>query len=80
MCHFTCDTLGWIHSPPKYMSLALKVKEGMCLGDFEEKYKLLSHWINYEAIFSTTESSEWLVNNIELKIYVGNRFENISVF
>ena len=63
MCHFTCDTLGWIHS------LKSTVKEG-----------ILSHWINYEAVFRTTLSSEWYVNNIELKIYVSNRSNNISVF
>ena len=49
------------------MSLALTVKEGMCLGEFEEKYKLLSHWINNEAVFRITLSSEWYVNNIEFK-------------
>ena len=49
------------------MSLSLTVKEGMCLGEFEEKYKLLSHWINNEAVFRITLSSEWYVNNIEFK-------------
>ena len=62
------------------MSLALTVKEGMCLGDFEEKYKLLSHCINYEAVFRTTLSSEWSFNYIELKIYVSSRSNNISVY
>ena len=47
------------------MSLALTVKEGMCFGEFEEKYKLLSHWNNNEAVFRITFSSEWYVNNIE---------------
>ena len=64
----------------KCMSLALTVNEGMCLGDFEEKYKLLRHWINYEAVFRTTLSSELSVNSIELKIYVSNKSYNISVF
>ena len=64
----------------KCMSLALTVIEGMCLGDFEEKYKLLRHWIYYEAVFRTTLSSESYVNNIELKIYVSNKSNNISVF
>ena len=53
----------------KCMCLALTVNEGMCLWDFEEKYNLLRHWINYEAIFMTTLSSESSINNIELKIY-----------
>ena len=51
----------------KCMSLAPKVNEGMCLGDFEEKYKLLGHWINDEAVFRTTVSLESSVNYIELK-------------
>ena len=55
------------------MSLALTVEDGICLGDFEKKYKLLSQYINYEAVFRTTLSSEWSVNNIEFKIYVSNR-------
>ena len=63
MCHFICDTLGWIHS------LKSTVKEGM-----------LSHKINYEAVFRTTLSSEWSVYNIELKTYVSKRPNNISVF
>ena len=64
----------------KYMTLALTVNEGMCLGDVEEKYKLLRHWINFEAVFRTTLSSESSVHNIELKIYVSNKSNNISVF
>ena len=63
----------------KYMSLALTVKEGMCLGGCEKKYKLLSNWNKYEAVFRTTLPSEWSVNNIELKIYVSNKSKNISV-
>ena len=49
----------------KCMYLALTVNEGMCLGDFEVKYKLLRHWIYYEAVFMTTLSSESSVNNIK---------------
>ena len=64
----------------KCMSLALTVNEGMCLGDFEETYKLLRHWIKYEAVLGTTLSSESSVNNIELKMYVSNKSNNISVF
>ena len=75
--HFTCYTLGWIHILSK---VALTVREGMCLGDFEEKYRLLSQWINYEALFKTTLSLKWSFNDIEFKIYVSNRSNNISVF
>ena len=44
----TCVTLHVIHNggntfSQKYMSLALTVKEVICLGDFEYKYDLLSH-------------------------------------
>ena len=60
--------------------IALTDNEGMCLGDFEEKYKLLEHWINYEAVFGTTLPSESSVNNIEMKIYVSYKSNNISVF
>ena len=28
---------------PYFSRMALTVKEGMCVGDFEEKYKLLRH-------------------------------------
>ena len=49
------------------MSLALTVIEAMCIGDFEEQYKLLSHRFNYEAVFRTTLSLEWSVNKIEEK-------------
>ena len=61
----------------KCMSIALTVNEGMCLGDFEEKYKVLRQWIMYGAVFRTTLSSESSVNNIELKIYVSNKSNNI---
>ena len=46
----TCVTFHVTHNGgytfyQKWMSLALTVNEGMRLGDFEEKYKLLRHWI-----------------------------------
>ena len=63
----------------KCMSLALTVDCGMCFGDFEEKYNLLRHWINYEAVYMTTRFSELSVNNIELTIYASNKSNNISV-
>ena len=36
--------------------------------------------VKYEAVFRTALSSERFVNNIELKIYVSNRSNNISIF
>ena len=62
------------------MSLAVTVNEEICLGDFEEKYKLLRHLVNYKAVFMTTLSSESSVNNIKLKIYASNKSNKISVF
>ena len=67
MCHFTCDTWGWVHNFSNSMFLAIEVKVGRCLGDFEEKDELLSHWIKYEVVFKTALASQWSVNNLELK-------------
>ena len=81
----TCVTFYLTHNGgytfyQKCMFLALTVNEGMCHGDFWGKYKLLRHWINYKAVFKTTLSSESFVNNIELKINVSNKCNNIFVF
>ena len=58
------------------MSLALTVKEGMCLGDFEEKYMLLRHncfgplFLLVEGLLSTgpTPSSFYLLVEMGLPL------------